>query len=79
MKEGYMTQTEVLNYLGMHQNTFKSYAHRMGIEGQQDGRRTMYKRSDIERINKALAGRVPFLIQKLEELTGCEVTLTSRQ
>ena len=79
MRDGYMTQTEALAFLGMHQNTFKRNAQRIGIVGERDGRCTIYKRSDIERMNKAFSDRVPFLINMLEQLTGCEVKLIEKK
>lgn len=79
MKEGYITQTAALEYLGMHVNTFKHHAQRLGIKGKRNGRCTMYLRTDIERMNKAFSDRVPFLINMLEQLTGCEVKLIDKK
>lgn len=76
MKEEYMTQTEALTFLGMHQNTFKLNAQRLSIKGVRNGRCTMYLRSDIERINNMFSERVPYLINQLEYITQCKVTLT---
>ena len=75
MNGDFMTQTEVLSFLGMNQKTFKSHAQRIGIKGEKNGRCTLYKRSDIERMNKMYEQRVPFLINMLEKLTGCKVIL----
>lgn len=82
MKEEYITQTEALAYLGLHINTFKRYAQRLGIKSirsETDGRCAMYLRSDIERMNNVYAERVPILINMLEHLTGCEVKLIDKK
>lgn len=70
-----ITQTEALRFLGMCQNSFKGIANRLGIKGETSGRCTLYIKEDIEKLNTMLANRVPFLIAKLEELTGRKVEL----
>lgn len=79
MKEGHMTTKEALSFLGLHQHTFDKYVRNFRIPKEHEGRCTYYRKEDVERLNKALGNRVPSLIQILEQLTGCEVTLTPKQ
>lgn len=71
----YMTQSEALKELGIAYVTFERYCHRLGIEGEREGRCTYYQREQIEKLRKLLESKVPTWINLIEKETGKKVKL----
>ena len=71
----YMTQGEALRELGIAYITFERYCHRLGIEGEREGRCTYYQREQIEKLRKLLESKVPTWIKLIEKETGKKVRL----
>ena len=70
-----MTQGEALRELGIAYITFERYCHRLGIEGEREGRCTYYEREQIETLRKLLDSKVPTWIILIEKETGKKVKL----
>ena len=71
----YMTKSEALKELGIAYVTFERYCHRLGIEGEREGRCTYYQREQIEKLRKLLESKVPTWINFIEKETGKKVRL----
>lgn len=71
----YMTQSEALRELGVAYITFERYCHRLGIEGEREGRCTYYEREQIEMLRKLFDSKVTTWISLIEKETGKKVKL----
>jgi len=71
----WMNQTEALKEVGVAYITFERYCHRLGIEGEREGRCTYYQREQIEKLRKLLESKVPTWINLIEKETGKKVRL----
>jgi len=71
----WMNQTEALKEVGVAYITFERYCHRLGIEGEREGRCTYFQREQIEKLRKLLESKVPTWINLIEKETGKKVRL----
>ena len=71
----WMNQSEALKEVGVAYITFERYCHRLGIEGEREGRCTYYQREQIEKLRKLLDSKVPTWINLIEKETGKKVKL----
>lgn len=71
----WMNQSEALKEVGVAYITFERYCHRLGIEGEREGRCTYYQREQIEKLRKLLESKVPTWINLIEKETCKKVRL----